>query len=132
MPISRRTFLPGAALTGAALLTERPLPGILLALAADSGTIMVAQGSDVLTLDPMLDTSPIGVNVFRNIFDGLTRIDADGLVVPLLATSWNASEDTKTWEFNIRTNAKFHDGTPITADDIVWNYKRLLGETRSP
>ena len=77
----------------------------------------------------MLDTSPIGVNVFRNVFDALTRIEADGSVTPLLAVSWSASEDTKTWEFTIRTNAKFHDGQPITADDIVWNYKRLLGET---
>ena len=128
MPMSRRTFLPGLALTGAALITARPFSGF----AADSNTIVVSQGSDVLTLDPMLDTSPIGVNVFRNVFDALTRIEADGSVTPLLAVSWSASEDTKTWEFTIRTNAKFHDGQPITADDIVWNYKRLLGEMKSP
>src|SRR6186997_2102650 len=78
--------------------------------AADrNNTIVVSQGSDVLTLDPMLDTSPISVNVFRNVFDALTRIEADGSVTPLLAVSWSASEDTKTWEFTIRTNAKFHD-----------------------
>ena len=123
MPMSRRAFLPGMALTGGALIAARPFP----AFAAENNTIVVSQGSDVLTLDPMLDTSPIGVNVFRNVFDALTRIEADGSVTPLLAVSWSASEDTKTWEFTIRTNAKFHDGQPITADDIVWNYKRLLG-----
>jgi peptide/nickel transport system substrate-binding protein len=128
MPMSRRTFLPGAALAGVALTTARPLS----MLAADNNTLVVSQGSDVLTLDPMLDTSPISINVFRNVFDALTRIDADGSVVPLLATSWKASEDTRTWEFTIRSNAKFHDGTPITAEDVVWNYKRLLGEARSP
>jgi len=128
MPMSRRAFLPGMALTGAALIAARPFAGF----AADNNTIVVSQGSDVLTLDPMLDTSPIGVNVFRNVFDALTRIEADGSVTPLLAVSWSASEDTKTWEFTIRTNAKFHDGQPITADDIVWNYKRLLGEMKSP
>ena len=48
-----------------------------------------------------LDTSPISVNVFRNVFDALTRIEADGSVSPLLAVSWSASEDTKTWEFVI-------------------------------
>jgi len=128
MPMSRRAFLPGMALTGAALIAARPFP----AFAAENNTIVVSQGSDVLTLDPMLDTSPIGVNVFRNVFDALTRIEADGSVTPLLAMSWSASEDTKTWEFTIRTNAKFHDGQPITADDIVWNYKRLLGEMKSP
>ena len=128
MPMSRRAFLPGMALTGAALIAARPFS----AFAAENNTIVVSQGSDVLTLDPMLDTSPIGVNVFRNVFDALTRIEADGSVTPLLAVSWSASEDTKTWEFTIRTNAKFHDGQPITADDIVWNYKRLLGEMKSP
>jgi peptide/nickel transport system substrate-binding protein len=128
MPMSRRAFLPGMALTGAALTIAKPFSGF----AADNNTIVVSQGSDVLTLDPMLDTSPISVNVFRNVFDALTRIEADGSVTPLLAVSWSASEDTKTWEFTIRTNAKFHDGQPITADDIVWNYKRLLGEMKSP
>jgi peptide/nickel transport system substrate-binding protein len=102
------------------------------ASAADADTIVVSQGSDVLTLDPMLDTSPISINVFRNVFDALTRIDADGAVVPLLAESWTASEDTKTWEFAIRGNAKFHDGAPVTVDDVVWSYQRLAGEQKSP
>jgi peptide/nickel transport system substrate-binding protein len=128
MPMSRRTFLPGMALAGVSLLAQRPIS----VLAADNNTIVVSQGSDVLTLDPMLDSSPIGVNVFRNVFDALTRIDSDGSVIPLLATSWSASEDTRTWEFTIRTDAKFHDGGPITAEDIVWNYKRLLEEIKSP
>ena len=79
MSMSRRTFLPGMALTGAALIATRPFSGF----AADNNTIVVSQGSDVLTLDPMLDTSPISVNVFRNVFDALTRIEADGSVTPL-------------------------------------------------
>jgi peptide/nickel transport system substrate-binding protein len=103
------------------------------AFAADrSSTIVVSQGSDVLTLDPMLDTSPISVNVFRNIFDALTRIAADGSVTPLLAESWTASEDTKTWEFTIRSNAKFHDGEPVTAEDVAWSYQQLASEAKSP
>ena len=92
----------------------------------------MSQGSDVLTLDPMLDTSPISINVFRNVFDALTRIGADGAVVPLLAESWTASEDTRTWEFTIRANARFHDGAPVTVDDVVWSYQRLAGEQKSP
>ena len=101
--------------------------------AADRATtVVVAQGSDVLTLDPMLDTSPISLNVFRNIFDALTRIAADGSVTPLLAESWTASEDTKTWEFKIRSNVKFHNGQPLTVEDVVWSYQRLAAETKSP
>jgi peptide/nickel transport system substrate-binding protein len=100
--------------------------------AADPDTIVVSQGSDVLTLDPMLDTSPISINVFRNVFDALTRIGADGSVAPLLAESWTASEDTRTWEFTIRANARFHDGAPVTVDDVVWSYQRLAAEQKSP
>ncbi len=103
------------------------------ASAADRATtVVVSQGSDVLTLDPMLDTSPISLNVFRNVFDALTRIAADGSVSPLLAESWTASEDTMTWEFTIRSNAKFHNGQPISAADVVWSYQRLAGEAKSP
>ncbi len=127
MPISRRTLLPGLMLSGSALIAGR-----IPAFAAAAGTIVVSQGSDVLTLDPGLDTSPIGINVFRNVFDTLTRIEADGSVAPLLALSWTAAADAKTWEFTIRSGAKFHDGEPITADDIVWNYKHVLGEAKSP
>lgn len=123
-------------LRGAALLALLALGASAFgasAHAADrASTIVVSQGSDVLTLDPMLDTSPISLNVFRNIFDALTRIAADGSVTPLLAESWTASEDTKTWEFTIRSNAKFHNGRPITAEDVAWSFQRLASETKSP
>ena len=60
------------------------------------GRIVVGQTSDVLTLDPSLDTSPIGLNVLQNIFDQLSVIEADGSVGSGLATKWGVdarSED---------------------------------------
>src|SRR3954462_7798966 len=104
----------GCMALAAGLVLATPAP------AADADTIVVSQGSDVLTLDPTLDTSPISINVFRNVFDALTRIEADGSISPLLAESWTVSEDTKIWEFTIRTNSKFHNGQPVTVDDVVW------------
>ena len=101
-------------------------------VAADKDTIVVSQASDVLTLDPMLDTSPISFNVFRNIFDALTRVEADGSVGPLLAQSWTPSAEATVWEFTIRSGAKFHNGQPVTAQDVVWSYQRLERETKSP
>ena len=122
----KQLSLCGAAML-ALLSTGAPAP------AADrDSTNVVSQGSDVLTLDPMLDTSPISLNVFRNIFDALTRIAADGSVAPQLAESWTTSEDTKTWEFKIRSGAIFHNGQPVTAEDVVWSYQRLASETKSP
>lgn len=122
MSFARTWFAPLAAVLA---LASQP------AVAADKSTINVAQASDVLTLDPMLDTSPISINVFRNVFDALTRIGPDGSVQPLLATSWQASNEGKTWEFTIRPNVKFHDGTTLTVEDIVWNFKRLATEEKS-
>ena len=101
-------------------------------IAAEKDTVVVSQASDVLTLDPMLDTSPISFNVFRNIFDALTRVEADGSVSPLLAQSWTPSAEATVWDFTIRSGAKFHNGQPVTAQDVVWNYQRLANETKSP
>ena len=50
----------------------------------------------------------------------------------MLAKSWTTSEDTKTWEFKIRNNANFHNGQPLTVEDVVWSYQRLAGEAKSP
>jgi peptide/nickel transport system substrate-binding protein len=99
---------------------------------AQSGQIAVSQSSDVLTLDPSLDTSPISLTVFKNIFDQLTDIDANGSVAPLIATSWETNSDATVWTFTIRTNAKFHDGTPITIDDVIWSYEKIRADGKSP
>ncbi len=94
--------------------------------------IVVAQSSDVLTLDPSIDTSPISLNLFKNIYDQLTDIAADGSVQPQLAIKWEASADTTDWVFTIRTDAKFHDGQPVTAEDVAWSYKKVLADPKSP
>src|SRR3982074_1381683 len=130
MSMSRMTFLRRWIPSGVAFVAA--IADGASVVAADHDTIVVSQGSDVLTLDPTLDTSPIGINVFRNVFDGLTRIDADGSVSPLLAESWTTSEDTKTWEFTIRATAKFRNGQPVTAEDIIWSYQHLAAELKSP
>lgn len=96
------------------------------------GRIVVGQTSDVLTLDPSLDTSPIGLNVLQNIFDQLSVIEADGSVGSGLATKWGSTPDLKTWTFNIRPNVKFHDGSPLSAEDVVWTYKKIMADDKSP
>jgi peptide/nickel transport system substrate-binding protein len=103
---------------GAAPAADRPL--------------VVAQTSDVLTLDPSVDTSPISLNVFKNIYDQLTNIAADGSVKPQLATSWETNKDATVWTFTIRNNVKFTNGTPLTVDDIIWSYTMIQANTKSP
>ena len=100
--------------------------------AAQGSKITVSQVSDVLTLDPTVDSSAIGINVFLNLYDQLTDIRADGSVGPLLAESWESSDEQKTWVFKVRSDVKFHDGTPLTIDDIIWTYKKIMADPKSP
>ena len=97
-----------------------------------AGLITAAQGSDVLTLDPTMDTSLIGMNVMTNVFDQLTTISPRGEVLPMLATAWEGSADARTWTFTVRSDGKFHDGSPVTLDDIVWSYRKIIDDQRSP
>jgi peptide/nickel transport system substrate-binding protein len=98
---------------------------------AQEDAITIAVPSDVPSLDPTLDTSPIGQNVRLNVFDQLTTIAADGSVKPRLATEWTTSPDSMVWTFKLRTDAKFHDGSPVTVDDVMWTYNKIMNDEKS-
>lgn len=55
----------------------------------------------------------------RLVFDGLTSLDADGVVQPALATGWQSDDNNHRWEFRLRSNAQFQDGLPVTAAAVV-------------
>ena len=80
-------------------------------------------------LDPLLTT--IGDEyVYTNlVFNGLTRMDEEQKVQPDLAEKWTFSDDLKTWTFALRQGVKFHDGTVMSADDVVAVFRRLLDPT---
>ncbi|WP_371501524.1 ABC transporter substrate-binding protein [Kitasatospora sp. NBC_00374] len=59
------------------------------------------------------------------VYDTLTVPGDRTNTAPRLAAGWKPSEDLKTWRFTVADGAKFHDGTPVTADDVVWSLKRL-------
>ncbi|MFI6444227.1 ABC transporter substrate-binding protein [Kitasatospora sp. NPDC050543] len=74
--------------------------------------------------------------VISLLHDTLTAPGEKTNTAPRLAASWKPSEDLKTWRFTLADGAKFHDGTPVTADDVVWSLKRLratpAGASRLP
>ena len=81
-------------------------------------------------LDPMVagaaDPNSSGALVARQVFEGLTRYDPATLEVePALAASWTVSPDATTFTFLLRSDVRFHDGTPVTADDVVASFNRL-------
>ncbi|MBT0959357.1 ABC transporter substrate-binding protein [Alphaproteobacteria bacterium KMM 3653] len=106
------------------------------ALALSAGTAMAAQDSITIgmTLEPPnLDptggaAAAIDEVVYANLFEGLTRFGSDGAVLPALASSWEVSEDGLTYTFTLQSGVKFHDGTDMTAEDVVFSLDRARAE----
>ena len=59
-----------------------------------------------------------------NIYEGLTKVNGDGSVTPLLASSWTISEDVKTYTFKLLSGAKFQDGEPFSAADVKYSFEK--------
>ncbi|MFE0178404.1 ABC transporter substrate-binding protein [Streptomyces sp. NPDC059002] len=70
--------------------------------------------------------------VIALVHDTLTAPGAKDNTAPRLAASWRPSADLKTWRFTLAEGATFHDGSPVTADDVVWSLKRLHGTPAGP
>ncbi len=65
-------------------------------------------------------------NVGRQVCEYLTKTDQDNVTRPYLLEGWEASDDLKTWTLSVRRAVKWHNGRDFTADDVVWNLKRVL------
>ena len=65
---------------------------------------------------------------YANVFEGLTRFAPDGAIVPGLAERWEVSEDGRTYTFHLRDGVRFHDGTEMDADDVVFSLDRARAE----
>jgi peptide/nickel transport system substrate-binding protein len=91
---------------------------------ASASELRVGFTLDALTLDPANHRKRETETIIRNIYDGLLTRDSKMKVVPELAESWT-QVDPQTYEFKIRKGVKFHDGSPMTADDIVFTFERL-------
>lgn len=70
------------------------------------------------TFSPLYAVDDAEVDVVRLVFAGLTRADAQGRIVPDIATRWSASPDGRVYTFTLRTDALWHDGAPVTAEDV--------------
>lgn len=77
------------------------------------------------SLDPMKAVGLPEIQVMRDLFEGLTNQDAHGKIVPGVALSWS-SNDNKTWIFTLRKDARWSNGEPVTAQDFVYSWQRLV------
>jgi len=82
--------------------------------------------TDVPQLDPTMTTDSTSIIVTNNIFEGLYRLDGENKPTPGIAESVEISEDKKTYTFKLRKDAKWSDGSNVTADDFIYSWKRAL------
>src|SRR5438309_1459045 len=122
--LSRRRFLLGS---GAALgVAARPRAA---RAQARRGQIIAGLSERMLTLDPANHYSVPRTSVLRHADDPLLGVTNDDKFVPALAASWKAVDNT-TWRFMLRKGVRFHDGTPFTADSVLFTLKRVRDNTK--
>jgi len=85
------------------------------------------------TLDPCEAYDYLGVNIIQNMGEGLFKYEPETAeLVNALAVSYTISPDGMVWEIKIRTDAKFQDGTPLTAQAVVWSWNRTITLNQDP
>lgn len=82
-------------------------------------------GSEPATLDPHKVESDVEFNIINDTFDGLVAVRKDGTIEPRLAERWENKADN-VWVFHLRPGITWSDGEPITAEDVVWSWRRLV------
>ena len=115
------------------IFTRKFLPAaITLALSAASvgvfaQTLRIANQGDALSMDPHSLQETVQLSVTSNVYEPLIGRNKDLSLAPALATSWKQISPT-VWRFELRKGVQFHDGTPFTADDVLFSLKRVAGE----
>jgi ABC-type oligopeptide transport system substrate-binding subunit/class 3 adenylate cyclase/type II secretory pathway predicted ATPase ExeA len=112
----------------AAARTRRPRPQQPCRM-----TLCIPSGGRVTTLDPSKMTFASESWIASQVFAGLAELDADTNVVPHVARSWEVLDGGRRYVFHLRDDVRWTDGTPVTADDFEWTWKRFLApSTASP
>src|SRR5262245_51111566 len=119
---SRRKFLQ----TGLAASAAAAAPGRLTAQPAPPApkTSRAVMHGDLTVLDPIWTTANMSAYHGAMLYDTLFGIDANLDTKPQMVTKWGASDDQKTWTFELRDGLKFTDGSPVTADDVIASLRR--------
>lgn len=93
---------------------------------AQGGELSFALATSPDTLDPHRSGLAVSVRVIRTIYDSLVVQLPDHTIKPWLATEWTISDDGLSYTFKLRHDVKFHDGTPLNAEAVKFNFDRIL------
>lgn len=125
---SRRAFLGTSA---AVALATAILPRAVLAQTPVKGgnfILGLKGGESTNTLDPALSLSHVTYHAIRAFGESMFEVGTEGEIVPRLAETYEALEGGKVWTFDIRQGVKFHDGSDLTADDVLATLERHSDE----
>jgi len=110
--------------TASILALSLALPAI--AMAEPTGVLIIAENETPENLDPANATNSTVNQLLVGVYDALVQFEAgETSVSPQLATEWSVSEDGLIYTFTLRDDVMFHDGTRLTADDVVFTLDRL-------
>lgn len=98
---------------------------------APPDTLRVAVNNTPDSLDPAMGQFAVAALAYKQIHAGLTDYAADGSLGPGLAEDWSVSDDGLRWTFRLREGLLWSDGTPLTAEDVVWSARRLVNPRES-
>jgi peptide/nickel transport system substrate-binding protein len=103
------------------------IASIAMISVASAKTIRIGNQGDALSMDPHSLNESLQLSVTNNIYEGLVTRDKEWKLAPALATAWKQTTPN-VWRFELRKGVKFHDGSPFTADDVVYSFARAAGE----
>jgi peptide/nickel transport system substrate-binding protein len=133
--IERRKEMKKSAITVLALAVVILItfPSVSPCAPKHGGTFIVGEAADLNNVDPHRGVTKISGKAFSLVCENLVISERDGAPGPGLAESWELSEGGKVWTFHLQQDVKWHNGKDFTADDVKWNFERMLDpKTGSP
>lgn len=117
MTIARRRLM-------SSLLVAASLAGLHGTTLAQTKTLRFVPHANLTVLDPVWTTAYVTRNHAYMVYDTLFAVDQKGAIKPQMVDKWSTSKDGKTWTFTLRDGLEFHDGKPVTSEDVVASLKR--------
>ncbi|MBL8590205.1 MAG: ABC transporter substrate-binding protein [Methylobacteriaceae bacterium] len=107
------------------------LAGAICGAPALAQDLKIAMSAEPSSVDPHYHNLTPNNQLAKHVFESLTEHDELQRIKPALAESWKVIDDL-TWEFKLRANVRFHDGSPFTADDVIFSFNRVPNVPKSP
>lgn len=93
---------------------------------ATGGSFVYGLATEVDNLDPFTATTADAKSIYFNIYEGLVKVQPDGTFRGAVASDYEVSEDAATYTFTLRDGIKFHNGNPVTADDVLYSIQHAI------